>query len=411
MKHSLEPGLIRSIQLYVLLQLLILPLLRRLVGESLGFSVAIDLWLLLVLPVPLLLFLLAWVPWLRETLGQAFLPTIVILTSAQAVGEKYLTLIWLTMPEHQELNALLLMLRMWLTLHIITLLVSWQYRLRWVIVTALGLSMLDGVFSLPFVQIGSPLYPVAIITFGIRTLSVTIIGLSVGWLLQRQREQQQALAAANQKLAHYAATSERLAISQERNRLAHELHDTLAHSLSGVTVQLGAVQALWDEDEAEAKSLLDQALQHTRQGLTEARRALQALRASPLEDVGLATAISNLARETAARAELELDLRVPLELSNLTLDKEQCIFRVAQEALTNVARHAQATTLQVSLEQKQGEVQLTITDNGQGFDLSQVDSLRYGLKGMGERAEMLGGKVEVASQPGQGATVRLTIPV
>jgi signal transduction histidine kinase len=278
-----------------------------------------------------------------------------------------------------------------------------------VLVSALLLSCLDAALSLPFIRPGSQLYTLLLITLAARTFSVTLVALGVSWLMKRQREQQQALAAANQKLTQYAATTEQLAVSQERNRLARDLHDTLAHSLSGVTVQLEAVQALWDVNADAARKMLDQATSNTRSGLTEARRALQALRAKPLEDLGLALALSTLAESMAARTGLKLDLDVHNHLDHLAPDVEQCIYRVAQEALTNVARHADARSLRVALTHDNRQLKLAIIDDGRGFDPAAVNGMHYGLKGLRERAEMIGATLEVYSRPEQGTTIRLEI--
>jgi signal transduction histidine kinase len=232
----------------------------------------------------------------------------------------------------------------------------------------------------------------------------------VHWLVDRHRQQTAALTEANRKLTQYAATTEQLAASQERNRLARELHDTLAHSLSAVTVQLEAVQSLWELNAAEARRILDRALRATRSGLTEARRALQALRASPLEDLGLALAVSDLAKSVAARANLKLDLEVGDHLVNLPLEVEQCIYRAAQEALTNVARHADARSLQVLLKRENGQLTLTVADDGRGFNSVAVERAHYGLKGLRERAEIFGGRLEVGSQLKHGTTVKLVLP-
>jgi signal transduction histidine kinase len=171
-------------------------------------------------------------------------------------------------------------------------------------------------------------------------------------LMGSQRRQRAALSEANRELAQYAALTEQLAVTQERNRLARELHDTLAHSLSAAAVQIEAVQALWDGDGAAAKKMLDQALQITRNGLTEARGALHALRASPLQDLGLSLAVRHLAESIAARSGLRLDLHIGAYLDNLSPEVEQCIYRVAQEALANVARHANAASAHVALVQE-----------------------------------------------------------
>ncbi|MCP5022569.1 MAG: sensor histidine kinase [bacterium] len=206
---------------------------------------------------------------------------------------------------------------------------------------------------------------------------------------------------------------EELTISRERNRLARELHDTLAHSLSAVTVQLGAVKTLWGSNTDAAKTLLDQADDSARDGLQEARRALQALRASPLEDLGLVLALEGLAKEAAVRAGVTLHCDVPEEkLTFLEPHIEQSIYRVAQEALENCVRHAEAQTLWVTMIYSAEQIQLTIRDDGQGFAPSQtIPTDHYGIAGMEERASVIGGTLQVESSHGEGTTVQLVVPL
>jgi signal transduction histidine kinase len=228
-------------------------------------------------------------------------------------------------------------------------------------------------------------------------------------LMKTQREQRRALAHANTHLVHYAATLEQLATSQERNRLARELHDTLAHSLSGVAVQLEAVKTLWDTSPEGARAMLEGSLAATRSGLTETRRALQALRASPLEDLGLGLAIRSLAESAAVRNGLVLDLNIPDRLENLSPDVEQALYRVAQEALENIGKHADAHNVKISLIQENSTVELIISDDGRGFEPQSIDLLnQFGLQGIRERTDMLGGDLEVVSRQGGGTTIRLS---
>lgn len=409
MSQYIEPGVLRGLQLVALSQILVLPVLRRWVGANLGIEVPLAIWLPLNLTGPLCLLFYTSIPWFRQTLGRGFVPLAIAFYTFYVIAEKYVTIHWLTPVPMRELNELLLMLRLWLSFHVIMLVVAWHYSLRSVLLACFVLTAVDGVLTLPALHVGSSLYSLAMLIFIIRTVTVTLIACAINILLQRQREQRHALAEANRKLTHLAATSERLAVSQERNRLARELHDTLAHSLSAVAVQLEATEALLDTDPNTARTMLRRALNNTRGGLTEARRALQALRASPLDDAGLVVALSNLARSTAARANLKLDLVMPAELDDLGVDKEQCVYRVAQEALANVARHAAASTVRVALAQDNGHLTLSIADNGRGFALDAIPGYRYGLRGMRERAEMLGGVLEVQSQPDQGTTVRLAL--
>src|SRR5262249_53505612 len=189
------------------------------------------------------------------------------------------------------------------------------------------------------------------------------VGYAVARFVDGLRRQRQAVAEANARLTHYAATLEELAISRERNRLSHELHDTLAHGLSSRAVQLAAMRAFWDGRPAAARAMLADALAEPRTGLREARRAIAALRASPVEDLGLVRAVRELAASAAARGGLELELRVAESIPGLTEEAEHAVYRVAAEALTNVVRHAAAKHLTVELEGSDPSVKLLVADD------------------------------------------------
>ncbi len=245
-------------------------------------------------------------------------------------------------------------------------------------------------------------------------LGQSLIFIVVGYIITRmmyaQREQRRVVNEANQQLAHYAATIEQLATSRERNRLARELHDTLAHSLSALAVQLDAVDTAWEIAPDDARTLLIKAIAQTRSGLTETRRALQALRASPLEDLGLRLAVQTLAKSQAQRAGWQLDLQVADDLEGLPPDLEQIVYRVAGEALSNVVKHAAATQVQLTLGWVGHDLELTLGDNGVGFSAEQAMPDRFGLTGMSERAATVNGTISVKSQPDQGTTVRFRVP-
>jgi signal transduction histidine kinase len=407
--RPLEPGLLPAFRLYMILSAVGTPLIARLFGRAFGFNLAWDRYLLLLLPVPLFLICYASVPWFARRLGYAYLPLGLVVFVSQALLEKFLTLAWLVPPPMFELAALSYLLRLWLLFQLVVVFVAWQYDMRWAMVGGISLCLLDAALSFPFFRAGDALYPLYVLTVVMRMMAVTGVGIFLAWMVDRQREQRAALAEANRKLAHFAATSEQLAISHERNRLARELHDTLAHSLSAVTVQLEAACALWEPDANTARKMLDQALSTTRNGLTEARRALHALRASPLDDLGLALAVQGLAESVASRARLRLDLDVHNHLDNLLPDVEQCVYRVAQEALTNVARHADAKSVRVLLARENGHLTLSVADDGRGFDSSADADAHYGLQGLRERAELVGGRLSVESESGRGTTVRLEV--
>jgi len=243
-----------------------------------------------------------------------------------------------------------------------------------------------------------------------RMVIYPVVGFIVVRLVRGQKSDRKALAAKNVKLTQYATAVERLAISHERNRLARELHDTLAHTLSAVAVQLEALNKQLDQDPDNAQNTLKQLQELTRSGLQEARRALQALRASPLEDLGLALALRQLVESVSERSGIAIGLDAASDLDGLPPEIEQGMYRVAEEALNNAARHAHAQTVTVSLRRDSRALRLTVADDGVGFDPEAVPvEGHYGLVGMRERALLCSGHLEIASAPGKGTTVRLTV--
>jgi len=157
-----------------------------------------------------------------------------------------------------------------------------------------------------------------------------------------------------------------------------------------------------------ARQQVEQALAITRSGLTETRQALQSLRASPLEGLGLALAIEELARSAAEQAGLELQLSLPSEQITFAPPVAQALYRIAQEAIRNVVRHARARTLRVGLALGPA-VTITIADDGAGFAGAEAPQPgHYGLVGMRERAELLGGSLTVESRPQIGTTVTVS---
>jgi len=158
--------------------------------------------------------------------------------------------------------------------------------------------------------------------------------------------------------------------------------------------------------------MLDTALQATRAGLQETRRALKALRATPLEDLGLLLALRELAEENAARANAQLQLTLPGALPPLSPTVEQTLYRIAQEALANALHHANAQTLTVALTVEGGRLSLRIQDDGVGFDTrSPTASGHFGVSGMQERAQLVGGDLRITSEPGAGTVVQLRVPI
>lgn len=304
---------------------------------------------------------------------------------------------------------------------VMLVLIAWEYRYRYVLVSVLALTLYQAWLSVP--PSGVPWTAEAgwLVLQGAMML---LIGYVTATFVTVQHEQRTALAEAyerqaevTKRLQRYASTLEDLTISRERNRLARELHDTLAHSLSAVAVQLEAVRALWSTQPDKAMQMLDQADEAARTGLTEARRSLAALRASPLRDLGLGLAVRELAESAAQRAGAALTLSIGEKAGERLADAaEQGIYRIAQEMLENVVRHAQASNLSVTLEETADGMNLVVADDGVGVGLEALRGARdgvqdrYGIRGMRERAALIGGTLEIAGRPGQGTKVALRVP-
>jgi signal transduction histidine kinase len=232
-----------------------------------------------------------------------------------------------------------------------------------------------------------------------------IVPLLVSFLAERERQQHAELEAAHQRLRRHAATVEQLATSRERNRLARELHDTLAHSLSALSVQLEALRTLLANDPVAAQKAVDDLAALAKRGLEESRQAIQALRFDRVQTLGLEGALRDELQAFQVRTGVQTDLSVSGQEPDLTTEEAQTLYRIAEEALTNVERHAAAHTVAVRLACGVDRVDLVVRDDGLGFDPAAVDANRYGLTGMRERAAMVGAALEVHSRPGGGTEI------
>ncbi len=201
---------------------------------------------------------------------------------------------------------------------------------------------------------------------------------------------------------------------KERNRLAREIHDTLAQGLTAITLQLETADALLETEPVSerARKAVQQALQLTRANLDEARRSVLDLRAAPLEGRTLAEALEALVKEWASRRK-KVTVKVDTSDANrpLPVRIEVGLYRIAQEALTNIGRYAQARNVTVQLTTMPDQVHMVIADDGRGFDPASVDDGHYGLIGMNERARLLGGSLELCSSPGSGTRIEVVIPL
>jgi two-component system NarL family sensor kinase len=211
--------------------------------------------------------------------------------------------------------------------------------------------------------------------------------------------------------ARLADKDTQLARVEERARLAREIHDTLAQGLTAIALDLeGALHHLASNPE-QAQQRLERALQTTRESLEEARHSVLDLREAPLAGKPLAAALRSLSQgftsETGVRVRVHAEGK-----QDLPLRVEAELFRIAQEALANIRRHANATEVEIKLEGTQKGLRLLIRDNGSGFDPRAVAADRHGLVGMRERARLLGGNLKVTSRrhSPSGTTITATVP-
>jgi signal transduction histidine kinase len=236
-----------------------------------------------------------------------------------------------------------------------------------------------------------------------------VIGYIVGTLAEQERKHTQEISAANVQLREQALATEQLATARERNRLARDLHDTLAHSLAGLVVQLQAIDTLLKAEPEAARSELAKARRIAQEGLQETRHAIQDLRVNPIEDLGLSRALERAAIDFGDRAGVQIDLHISDPQASISNEMAAQVYFIAKEALNNIERHADARRVEMTLMRNNGQVVLQVSDDGRGFDESQVNDERFGLQGMYERAEMIGAQLSVESKVGRGTTVQLTM--
>lgn len=232
----------------------------------------------------------------------------------------------------------------------------------------------------------------------------------VASLADQQRAEQAQLQTANRRLAEQALVREQLAASRERVRLARDLHDTLAHTLAGLVVQSQVVDTLMADDPAAARRELARVQEVAKRGLEETRAAINDLRANIVEDLGLSSALNRQLEIIAQRNNYEAHFQQEGSEPQLDSNVAQTLFRIAQEALNNVERHARATHVNLTLTNaSESGVSIRVQDDGVGFDVSMLDNEWFGLRGMRERAEMIGAHLRVDSSAGKGTIVTVTL--
>lgn len=245
-----------------------------------------------------------------------------------------------------------------------------------------------------------------VVTFGV----VILLGRFAAENLEMHAAQAQALAelqGAHEALQRQAANAEEVAILKERSRLSRELHDTLGHALSAITMQMEAVRRVMTRHPEQAQALLTEAQDAARAAMQDLRQHLSTLR-EPAAPEDMAGALRELGEQEAVRHGWtpSFDL-APVDLPR---PARRALLQVAREALENAGRHARARHLSLSLQERAGQIHLCVADDGRGFDPSTVPLDHFGLAGMRERVRELGGELLIDSVPGVGTRVAVRLP-
>ena len=255
----------------------------------------------------------------------------------------------------------------------------------------------------------------AVIGFTFQWLGGMTIFLFIYGIIRTSRERAKLItklefAQKELELAHQRDTE--LATLQERERLARDLHDSLGHALVAMSIQLEAIQRLYKVDPNKASAQVDELKDLTRASMDDLRRSLAGLRAPGLGERRLSEALQTLSVDTGQRAHLEIKCHVAEGANQLSPTQAETLWRVAQEALANIERHAAARTVELQLEIESNSARLSIKDDGLGLPPdAEKQHGHYGLRGMRERVEGLGGELTFISNGQGGTRVEVKLPI
>jgi PAS domain S-box-containing protein len=235
-------------------------------------------------------------------------------------------------------------------------------------------------------------------------------------LKESEQQQRQLLEQSRQMQEQLRRLSRQVLVTQEeeRKRISRELHDIIAQTLTGINVHLSTLKAKAAANAEGIGEIIDRAQRLVEQSVRIVHQFARALRPAVLDDLGLIPALRAFMKSYKEETGIHVSFSTFAAVEKVSDDKRTVLYRVAQEALTNVARHARASRASVELRQLDGAISMTITDDGKGFRtkavLSDKRKGRLGLLGMKERLEMVGGKLIINSIPGKGTTLRTEMP-
>jgi signal transduction histidine kinase len=196
----------------------------------------------------------------------------------------------------------------------------------------------------------------------------------------------------------------------ERKHIARELHDELGQHLSAIRLELAFVRMRWGADNPELREKV-QSVQKSIDGVIYVVRDLVARLRPVVLDMGIASALEWLVCEFQTSSEVKCDLQIGEQVADLTPWQTNTVFRLVQESLTNIGRHAHARNVQVSLQRQSVDYVLTVCDDGLGFDPTKIGVKSLGIQGMRERAQMLDGQLDLRTRPGEATTIVVTFPI
>ncbi|MCP8615519.1 sensor histidine kinase [Salirhabdus salicampi] len=237
------------------------------------------------------------------------------------------------------------------------------------------------------------------------------ITVELNELANKMQEQVKSLQRMADEKSEYAQHAHIAATVEERQRIARDLHDAVSQQLFALTMMSEATVRIMDKDVGKAKGQIEEITNMALQAQTEMRALLLHLRPVHLSGESLKTGLYNLIEELQQKC--QIDFHVDVEnIGKLSDAKEEHLFRMIQESLSNILRHANATKVAINLKKKEHDIYLHITDNGDGFNVNEklVNKTSYGLKTIKERCEELGGTFTVRSQKGEGTYISILIP-
>jgi len=213
------------------------------------------------------------------------------------------------------------------------------------------------------------------------------------------------------ELTRVSEISQQSAILEERNRMAREIHDTLAQAFTGISIHLEIAKRLTKSQPESACTLIEQAIELTHTGLAEARRSVWALHPDADEYRDLVQSLGRTLQQMTSSTSIQAELQIQGTPYSLPPDVGLHLLRIGQEALTNALKYAQAQHIIIQLQFTPASVSLRVQDDGCGFDPNQSDNGGFGLVGMQQRCQRLGGQLTFNSQPGQGTAIVVEVPL